>query len=180
MATAFDQPWPDGPERTRRWWSFNHPPSGTCIPGCRLYGRCHCGCGERPTISPATFERANRVKGRPYAFGTGHQARVVLRSSGIWSRNGIPVDRVRPLLAWLHRRHGTWKEVAVLLRMPMSTIKGYANNTRRKRVPPESARRIQQLVMAHRSKATSVLDQWENEPGVRPAVSLWPSSGRRS
>jgi hypothetical protein len=89
------------------------------------------------------------------------------------------VDRIRPLLAWLHQRHGTWNEVALLLRMPMSTIKGYANNSRRKRIPPESARRIQQLVLAHRPKATSLLDQWEHEPGIRPTVNLWGRSDRR-
>jgi len=64
--------------------------------------------------------------------------------------------------------------------MPTSTIKGYANNTRRKRVPPGSARRIQQLVLAHRSKRerSTLLDQWESEPGLRPVITLWPSADR--
>jgi hypothetical protein len=168
--------------RTRTWWRFDHPPAGTCIPSCRLYGWCHCGCGERPTWSPATVKEAGRVRGRPYAFRAGHQARVRMRhGGGAWSKHGVPVSRIRPLLRWLHERHGTWDEVAKLLRMPMSTIKGYANNARRRRVPPEAARRIQQLVLAHR-KGRSVLDQWESEPGMRPVVVLWradPRSGRR-
>jgi hypothetical protein len=42
----------------------------------------------------------------------------------------------------------------------------------------QAARRIQQLVLAHRPQR-SVLDQWETEPGWRPYPVLW-LSGRRS
>lgn len=116
------------------------------------------------------------MRGRPYTFRAGHQARVLLRhGGGHWSKRGVPVARIQPLLAWLHERHGTWQEVAVLLRMPMSTIKGYANNAHRRRVPPEAAYRIQQLVLAHRRRE-SVLDQWECEPGLRPFAVLWPAA----
>jgi hypothetical protein len=153
--------------RTKEPWTFDLPPSGTCTPGCGLYGRCHCGCGELRTRAPATLVRAGRVKGRPYIFRRGHQTRRVVRSGGHWSRRGIPAAKVRPLLAWLHEQHGIWDQVAVLLRMSTSTIKGYANNAQRRRVPPEAARRIQQLVLAHRRQG-SVLDQWETQPGIRP------------
>jgi hypothetical protein len=173
------EPWPVRRQRTGAWWAFEHPRSGTCTPGCHLYGRCHCGCGEQPTISAATIERENRVRGRPYAFRQGHGARVRLRGGGgHWSRRGVPVDRVRPLLTWLHERHGTWEAVAILLRIPTSTVRGYANNTRRRRVPPESAHRIQQLVLAHRPPR-SLLDRWETEPGMRPSPVMWrPESDR--
>jgi hypothetical protein len=165
--------------RTRTWWPFDHPPGGTCVPDCRSYGRCHCGCGESPTWSPATVEDAGRIRGRPYTFRCGHQARVLLNAGGgAWSKHGIPVGQVRPLLKWLHERHGSWDQVAILLRIPMSTIKGYANNAQRRRVPPEAARRIQQLVLAHRKR--SVLDQWESEPGMRPVIVLWPAKPRSS
>lgn len=161
---------------TKTWWPFDHPPKGTCVPGCRLYGRCHCGCGERPTLSPATFERHARIKGRPYAFRRGHQTRVVIRHGGHWSRRGVAVDKIRPLLAWLHQKHGTWEAVATLLRIPTSTIKGYANNARRRRVPPDAARKIQRLVLAHRNRG-SALDRWETEPGFRRHPQMWRSSG---
>jgi hypothetical protein len=167
----------DGPTspRTKTWWGYAHPPAGTCTPGCPMYRRCHCGCGGSPTISPATFEPKSRVKGRPYVFRCGHQARVLVRGGGHWSARGIPVEKVRPLLAWLHDRHGTWGKVAMLLRMPVSTVKGYANNSRRRRVPPEAARRIQQLVLTHRARGTA-LDQWETVPGIRAYPVLWRSS----
>lgn len=146
-------------------WPFLHEPAGTCVPGCPRYGRCHCGCPERPRRSAVTFKRGRRVAGRPYVFCSGHHIRVFPRHAGHWSKNGIPVEKVRPLLAWLHERHGTWQDVAELLRMPVGTIKGYANNKKRRRVPPEAARRIQQLVLLHRPKG-SHLDQWETKPGV--------------
>lgn len=47
----------------------------------------------------------------------------------------------------------------------------YANNRARRRVPPDAARRIQQLVLAHR-KPVSFLNQWETKPGLRER-SLW-------
>jgi hypothetical protein len=172
-AGAFEAP------RTKTWWPYDHPPGGTCVPDCRLYALCHCGCGEHPRRSSKTVKDAGRVQGRPYTFRSGHQARVLLYHGGGWSKQGVAVERVRPLLRWLHERHGTWDEVATLLRMKESTIKGYANNARRRRVPPEAARRIQQLVVAHR-KRRSILDQWESEPGTRPLIALWPPKPRRS
>jgi hypothetical protein len=99
-------------------------------------------------------------------FLAGHHARVFKRTDGSWSKTGVPVDRVRPLLAWLHERHRTWDAVAALLRMPTSTIKGYANNKQRRSVPPDAAKRIQALVLAHRKRG-SALDRWETEPGFR-------------
>ena len=145
-------------------WQYRHPPLGTCDKQCRSYGVCHCGCGERTRRSAETFRRGRRVRGEPYVFCSGHHSRVFPREhGGHWSKNGVPVERVRPLLAWLHERHGTWQGVAELLRIPADTIKGYANNRNRRRVPPDSARRIQQVVLAHR-KRRSWLDQWETEP----------------
>jgi len=147
-------------------WEFDHPPMGTCTPGCSSYGRCHCGCRERPKHSALTFQRGHRVRDEPYVFRPGHHARVFPRHAGHWSKKGVPVERVRPLLAWLHEHHGTWQEVAQLLRMPVGTIKGYANNRKRLRVPPEAAHRILQLVLAHR-KRRSWLNEWEVEPSTR-------------
>jgi hypothetical protein len=147
-------------------WRFQHPPIGTCVNVCPSYGECHCGCGQYPQRSSVTFEKGYRVEGEPYVFRSGHHIRVFPRHAGHWSKNGVPVEKVRPLLAWLHKRHGTWEAVAELLRMPVGTVKGYANNSKRRRVPPESARRIQELVLAHR-KRRSWLDQWEIEPSAR-------------
>ena len=148
------------------WWCFEHPPRGSCLRGCPSYGRCHCGCGETPSRATYNLPGSGRVQGEPYVFRSGHQARVLPRRGGHWTRHGVPVERVRPLLRWLHQRHGDWRTVAAMLRMPVSTIKGYANNHRRRRVPPLAARRVSQLVLAHRKRGTW-LDQWETPPGVR-------------
>lgn len=148
-------------------WRFAHPPRGTCVPGCRSYGRCHCGCGARPKFSQVTHVPADRCRGHPFTFVSGHQQRVAHPRAGIWSRNGVAIEKVRPMLFWLRDRHGSMRAVAMLLRMPEGTVRGYAYNQRRKRVPPDAARRIAALVLAHR-KPRHVVDTWEELPGLRP------------
>jgi hypothetical protein len=111
------------------------------------------------------------VAGRPFTFVSGHQLRVAHPHAGIWSRNGIPVQGIRPLLFWLRERHGSIRAVAILLDAPEATIRGYVYNTKRKRVPPHAARKIADLVLAHR-KQTHPLDMWEEQPGLRPFVRL--------
>ncbi len=153
-------------------WPFVHAPRGTCIPGCELYGSCHCGCGDAAKLVTLTYERGLRVRGRPSVFRAGHHARVFPRQAGHWSKRGVPVERIRPLLAWLHERHGTWRVVAELAQIPIGTLKGYANNRVRRNIPPEAARRIQRLVLAHRDRP-SLLDQWETKPGLRSRSPWW-------
>lgn len=131
-------------------WPSLHPARGTCVPGCSSYGTCHCGCGARPKLSQITSPSSSRVAGRPFTFVSGHQLRVVHPRAGMWSRNGIPVHRIRPLLFWLRERHGSIRAVAILLNTPEATIRGYVYNTKRKRVPPHTARKIADLVLAHR------------------------------
>jgi hypothetical protein len=90
--------------------------------------------------------------------------RVAHPRAGIWSRDGVPIDKVRRLILWLRDHHGSIRAVAELLEMPESTLRGYMYNTKRKRVPPASAARIAALVLAHRRPANP-LDSWEEEPG---------------
>lgn len=145
-------------------WGFPHPRHGTCIVGCRSYERCHCGCGGRPKRSEVTYIAGSRYRNRPYVFLSGHHVRVRHPRAGIWSRNGVPIERIRPLILWLRERHGSVRAVAELLEMPESTLRGHLYNTKRKRVPPASAAKVVALVLAHRRPA-SPLDRWEEEPG---------------
>jgi hypothetical protein len=157
------------PARTRadRPWTFPHPPRGTCVPGCASYGRCHCGCDGRPTTNAATHPASGREKGRPFTFVAGHQARVLDVRAGTWSRNGVAVDRIKPLLLWLRERHGSIREVATVLGMPEATVRGYVYNRKRKRVPPESAQRIANTVLAHR-RGWGPLERWDDDPNPPP------------
>ena len=102
----------------------------------------------------------SRHRNRPFVFLSGHQLRVVHPRAGFWSKNGVPVEQVRPLVQWLRERHGSLRAVAALLDMPESTLRGHMYNTKRKRVPPASAHRIVRLVLAHRRPANP-LDTWE-------------------
>lgn len=160
-------------------WPFLHPTRGTCIPGCTSYGRCHCGCGAQPKLSQVTHERSGRIAGRPFTFVAGHQLRVVHPRAGIWSRNGIPVERIRPLVLWLRERLGSIRAVAILLEIPEATIRGYVYNTKRKRVPPQAARKIANLVLAHR-KPAGPLDLWEEQPGLRSSPHALPTTRPRA
>lgn len=160
-------------------WAFLHPTRGTCVPGCSLYGTCHCGCGARPKISRVTSDSTFRAAGRPFIFVAGHQLRVVHPRAGIWSKNGIPIQRVRPLLLWLRERHGSIRAVAILLGTPEATIRGYVYNTKRKRVPPQTARKIAEVVLAHR-KRIRPLEMWEEQPGLRPVVRVLPQRRTRA
>lgn len=152
-------------------WPFPHPTRGTCVPGCSSYGACHCGCGARPKLSHITVLSAHRVAGQPFTFVSGHQLWVIHPHAGIWSKTGVPIEQIRPLLFWLRERHGSIKAVAIMLDTPEATIRGYAYNTKRERVPPDTARRIVNLVLAHR-KQPRLLDTWEEPPGLRPSVRL--------
>lgn len=159
-------------------WHFPHPARGTCVPSCSSYGTCHCGCGGHPTLSQITYQRSGRVAGRPFTFVSGHQLRVAHPRAGIWSRNGVPVERIRPLVFWLRDRLGSIRAVATLLQIPEATIRGYAYNTKRKRVPPQTAKKIANLVLAHR-KPIGPLDLWEEQPGIRSSPSVL-EIGRRA
>jgi hypothetical protein len=155
----------EGPERSP--WTFLHPPHGTCVTGCALYERCHCGCGGVPTRSAVTYVRGSRYRDQPYVFLVGHHMRVMHPRAGAWSRRGVPVDEVRPLLRWLRQRHGGLRAVADLVEVPEATLHGYLFNTKRKTVPPATAKRIVTVVLAHK-RPSNPLDSWE-EPGVRRA-----------
>ena len=78
----------------------------------------------------------------------------------------MPIEKVRPLLLWLREQHGTIRAVAILLDMPEGTVRGYVYNTKRKRVPPQSARKIVSVVLAH-NKQNRPFDMWEEQPGLR-------------
>jgi hypothetical protein len=149
--------------------SFSHFTRGTCVPGCTSYGECHCGCGSRPKVSRVSSQREHRVAGRPFTFVPGHQMRVASGRAGMWSRNGVGVERIRPLVFWLRDRHGSIRAVATLLRMPEGTIRGYVYNTKRKRVPPDAAKRIVALVLAHRRRVRP-LEMSAEEPALRPVL----------
>jgi len=42
----------------------------------------------------------DRIAGRPFTFSSGHQLRVIHPHAGIWSRNEVPIEQIRPLLFW--------------------------------------------------------------------------------
>lgn len=164
--------WTKEPAGAPSVWPFPHLPRGTCVPGCPSFGRCHCGCGAHPKRSGVTFASGFREAGRPFTFVPGHQLRVRHPRAGGWSKSGVPVDKIRPLVFWLREKHGSIRAVAELLRIPESTLRGYVYNTKRKRVPPEAARKVVTLVLAHRDPRHRALDVWEEEPGFRQVVSL--------
>lgn len=103
----------------------------------------------------------DRLKGRPFVFASGHHARVFRRRGGAWTRHGVSADRIRPLVFWLRDRLGSIRAVAEALGMPESTVRGYVYKRRLKRVPPEAAHAVTELVLLHRPTGADPLSQWE-------------------
>jgi hypothetical protein len=146
--------------QTHDRWVFLHPPHGTCTLGCPSYGTCHCGCSRRPKRSAVTYAAGSRFRDRPYVFVPGHHLRVFHPRAGSWSKNGVDVEKIRPLVFWLRERHGSIRAVADLVGMPEATLRGYVYNRKRKHVPGPTAKRIVSAVLAHR-RPTDPFDAWE-------------------
>lgn len=146
--------------------TWGHESRGTCRRPCRLYGRCHCGCGGFTRRSPQMRRSTGQVRGEPYVFRHGHNARAGV---GPWARRGVPVARVAPLLEWLRSIYGTQVAVASLIGMSESYISTLLRG-KRARTSREIARRIVDVVLAHRRRRA---DPWtfdEVGPIVRPPL----------
>lgn len=53
------------------------------------------------------------------------------------------------------------RAVAEALGIPESTVRGYVYKRRLKRVPPEAAHAVSELVLLHRPQSADPLSQWE-------------------
>lgn len=73
---------------------MKHPMRGTCVPGCEMYGACHCGCGGRPGVASCSRRRESAVGGRPRLFLAGHNRRV--GPGYACSKTGVPLAHVLP------------------------------------------------------------------------------------
>ena len=143
----------DLPGRLDAAWPFEHPPRGTCWARCPAYGRCHCGCGGATKPSRLTDKNTSRERDAPSVFSPGHYVRLFHPRVGHFGRTGVDVERVRPLIYWLREQHGSMRAVADFLRIPESTLRGYAYKRGLKRVPPDAADRVTRGVLAHRPGA---------------------------
>ena len=123
-------------------WRFDHAPHGTCADTCDSYGTCHCGCSTPPKRATVNDRSRSQARGEPFVFAQGHHVRLFHPRCAPYSRHGIDIDRIRPMLFWLRERLGTMDKVAVRLRLPRSTVRGYAYKQRLKKVPPDAARVI--------------------------------------
>jgi hypothetical protein len=133
-------------------WSYSHGPRGTCSLGCPVHGRCHCGCGARTSIARTTVAPRAMRANEPFVFKAGHHLRVQHPRAGAFSRDGVDVERVRPLIFWLRDRHGTMRDVADALGIAESTLRGYAYKQGLKRIPSSRARAIAVAVARFRRR----------------------------
>lgn len=53
-------------------WIYRHAKHGTCVPGCPLYGMCHCQCGGKTTMAIVKNRRDYIVEQGPYVFLNHH------------------------------------------------------------------------------------------------------------
>lgn len=129
-----------------------HPGRGTCVPGCPLWGLCHCGCGVPTSLAGQSRldGRGEAIRGRPLVWVHGHAARWRRAGGGIpWSRRGIPAQRLRPLVEFLVRTYGTQRATAQLAGVSEASVSLLLRG-RTHRVSPPLARRIVDLVLVSR------------------------------
>lgn len=132
--------------------NWSHPGRGTCVPGCPLWGGCHCGCGSSTSLAVQNRlnGRGKAVRGRPLLWVHGHAARWRQTGGGAaWTRRGIPAERVRPLAEFLVRLYGTQRAAAQLAGVSESSLSLLRKGGIR-RVSPPLAQRIVDLVLASR------------------------------
>lgn len=135
---------------------MTHPLMGTCNDkACPMHGYCHCGCGRKP--KPASQNRASRhlTKGMPAMWCSGHH-----HHGGGFKQTGIPVEKVRPLLAWLHKRYGSYRELSAIFNIPVGSLFCVATSKRQKTVSPALARKIRDAVLIHK-RPQNVLGTYE-------------------
>ena len=132
---------------------------GTCNDGrCKFHGWCHCGCGRAAFVTPQT--RANRrwTRGKPLRWVAGHspgsranyQFLAAARPAGPIHRYDIPIERVRPLAVFVHRRAGTIPAAAVLCGLSYGTFNHILYGRKAKGVTPQTAEHVVSAVLAIR------------------------------
>ena len=124
--------------------TFAHPLRGTCVPGCRLYGLCHCGCGRRTTLVAAAHKRKAAELGLPRVFVNNHHAPPK------YSRSGIPAGLIRADLEEAIRQFGTGHRVGELIGRSDAWI-SHVRKGRIRRVHLAFAHRIAELARGTRS-----------------------------
>jgi hypothetical protein len=161
---------------------INHPLRGTCNdPTCAFHLYCHCGCGEETTVAEYNIARSAYVRGRPRVYRNGHHL-AFIPPRGPWSKRGIPIARVRPLMRKLieweaqPRRIGVkgrrteWDlavdRLAGKLGVSQHTVSNILYASRCKWVRPEVAQRVVAVILArqpeeraHQARPSTVYEQ---------------------
>lgn len=145
---------------------FAHPPRGTCFPECPWFGYCHCGCGTETVMAICNRakdgpKRGRSIRGHYSIWIRGHNALGHGNyGPGAWMVNGVPVERIQPLLDWLISQYGEKRRVAGVLGVPDSTLAHWCDNSTRavKHIPKDRAMQIARVVQAHRSPRSSPFD----------------------
>jgi len=109
---------PEDPETVQRLsapveeWVCEGP--GTCVPGCRDWGICHCGCGGRAPVAPQSRTAKGYVKGRPHRWLPTHHPK-----DGFI---GIPIEEAQWRLSALEAEGLVENEICRRLRLNDSVL----------------------------------------------------------
>jgi hypothetical protein len=152
----------------RAVWLFAHPAHGCCFPECWAYSRCHCPCGL-----PANIYRGQRDyvrgyrPGEPYVFLGGHRAKYDPQGQGHhpWTRIGVPMERVGPLVDFLVARYGTQLAVSQASGIGQNTLNHWYRRVYHY-AKPDTVLQLTRFVLAHR-QPRDPWDQW-SDPALLP------------
>ncbi len=161
---------------------FKHPLHGTCVPGCPLYGLCHCGCGEHTRINPKTYSVYGVVAHRPSVFRQNHNPRQTQHLK-VGGKGTIPVSRVFRLLDFLQQEHRVDSSKALSLRLGLGEGVVLKIRTTQKHVTRATASRIVAAVLAlqppNREHQARPPTSWEQDRSRREGTRQYQAGYRR-
>lgn len=144
-------------------WTYDHPPHGTCTPGCPSFGICHCECGQPSKVAVVNRVDHGRVEvaERPRVWLNGHceKWRKILgvQTGGSYTKVGVSVQPYRKKINWLWKLYGkepryggiSSRELAELIHLPYGTINTILYSTQTKKIAPLTAKAIDDFYEQH-------------------------------
>lgn len=126
---------------------------GTCdFEDCEFHNKCHCGCGNIPSIAVSNQIIHLAKRGNPYMYVKHHNRkyRQPNNKTGCFVKNGKDIQKAKQCLGWLKNRYETWNEVGRITNLSPSFVKNIYYSKHRRNVSPITADKISKAILLHK------------------------------